>query len=276
VGGLLAGILLLPACQEQGQDSPDVRTRPADLVEAPSEHLGETVAISGEVDRVITPRSFTVGGDDFERDLLIVSAEPIAKVEGRTEEVPLAGRDIVQITGQVQRFSPSEFGQKYDVRLPADVAAEFDGEPVVVAQQEAVPMHGIVVSPRLPAENMGTVNDLAMATETAEHPGLRGRVGAFPSAPVQEAVRDRMFWIGTGENQRLLVVVSPVSTPHMEGENAQTPETGEEWMLQGVFQELPAPGILRAEWGLSDDVIAELQDHEVYFNAVYAEPAEGS
>jgi hypothetical protein len=58
-------------------------------------------------------------------------------------------------------------------------------------------MHGVVESPRLPAENnMGTVNDLATATEPAEQSDPRGRAGAVPSAPIQEGVQNRMFWVG--------------------------------------------------------------------------------
>jgi hypothetical protein len=166
------------------------------------------------------------------------------------------------------------FEQQYNVNLPADVAAEFDGQPVVVARQESVPMHGVVESPRLPAENnMGTVNDLATATEPAEQSDPRGRAGAVPSAPIQEGGSEPDVLGRTECGSASAGSGQPPTNPHMEGENAQIPETGEERMLQGMFQELPAPGILRAEWGLSEDSIAELQDHEVYLNAVCAERA---
>lgn len=274
VGVLLVGLLFSTSCQNQ---TADVRTRPQDLMEAPSEHVGETVVISGEVDRVFTSRAFTVGGEEFARDLLILSTDPIAKVSGRTEEVPVGESDIVQVTGVVQRLDPAVFRENYDVRLPDKVASEYEDKPVVVALQGSNAMHGIVVSPRLPAEDYGTVNDLATATDSSLQERLRGRVAALPSVPVQNIIRDRMFWVGPSADERMLVVANPESTPGMQRGNAQVPKAGEKWRLHGVFRKkLPAPGILRAEWGLEDDLVSTLVKHEVYLHAIEAEPTSRS
>lgn len=245
-------------------------------METPSRHVGETVVISGEVDRVFTARTFTVGGEEFARDLLIISTDPIAKVSGRTEEVPVGERDIVQVTGVVQRLDPAQFREEYDVTLPDPVASEFGGKPVVVALQSSAAMHGVVVSPRLPAEEAGPVNDLALATDPSTQEALRGRVAALPGTPVQKVVRERMFWVGPGPDRRVLVVANPESTPGLAGTDAQTPEAGEEWMLHGVFREVPEPGILRTDWNLSEDLISQLENHEIYLHAIRAEPASGS
>ncbi len=267
---LLVSALLLVGCQSQ---SSDVRTRPQDLMENPEQHVGETVVISGEVDRIFTPRSFTVGGSDFARDLLIVSDDSIAPVAGRTEEVPAAENDIVQVTGVVKRFDAETFEEQYGIRLPQEAASAFDGQPVVVAQQAAQPMHGVVVSPRVPGGMpQGPVNELAMATDPSEQGGLQGRVGAFPSAPILEGIRPRMFWIGTDADQRLLAVASPATIP----DTTQAPESGEEWRVYGVFRRLPEPGILRTDWDLSEGLIKELENHEVYLNVVEVERVDGS
>lgn len=196
IGLMLIGVVLWSACQQD--ESASLRTRPQDLADAPSEHVGETVVISGEVNRVFSSRAFTVGGEDFGQDLLIVSADPIANVHGRTANVPLAERDIVQVTGIVQRLDPSTFAEEVGVELPDTVATEFENEPVVVALQSSQAMHGIEVSPRLGADTAATVNELAVATDLTRQIHLRGRVAALPSAPIQEVERDRMFWIGGG------------------------------------------------------------------------------
>lgn len=269
LGILLAGLLLWSGCQDPADTS--IRTRPADLAQAPEEHVEETAVISGEVDRIFSPRVFTVGGSDFGQDLLVVSTDSIAPVSGRTGDVPLAEQDIVQVTGVVQRLDPSELEQEFGMDLPAAVTSEFANEPAVVALQSSAAMHGIVVSPRLPAETGGTVNEWAMAADTATQEALERRVAALPSAPIQSVVRERMFWVGTGPDSRVLVVANPESTPGLEGADAQ-PQPGEEWMIHGLFRDLPAPGGLRTGWNLGEDTISRLQGHEVYLHALEAEP----
>lgn len=270
VGLLLVGLLFLGGCQDP--EGPSVRTRPEDLAESPETHVGETVVVSGEVDRIFSPRLFTVGGSDFGQDLLVVSTDSIAQVSGRTGDVPLAEQDIVQVTGVVRRLDPSELGAEAGMTVPEAVASEFGGEPVVVARQSAAAMHGIEVSPRLPAGAAGSVNEWARAADTTAQDDLQGRVAALPSAPIQSVVRERMFWVGTDEGERVLVVANPESTPGMEGEAAQ-PEPGEEWMLHGLFRELPEPGVLRTGWGLSEGTVSQLRGHEVYLHALEAAPA---
>ncbi|MFB6248330.1 MAG: hypothetical protein ABEL97_07155 [Salinibacter sp.] len=273
LGVLLAGLLLWSGCQDQTNTS--IRTRPEDLAQAPKKHVGETVVISGEVDRIFSPRVFTVGGSDFGQDLLVVSTDSIAQVSGRTGDVPLAERDIVQVTGVVQRLNPSELEQKFGLTVPKRAASAFKNEPAVVALQSAAAMHGVVVSPRLPSGSAGTVNEWRRAADTSAQDALQRRVAALPSAPIQSVVRERMFWVGTGQGDRVFVVANPESTPGMEGEAAQ-PEPGEEWMVHGLFRELPQPGLLRTEWNLSEEMVSQLEGHEVYLHALKAKPATGT
>lgn len=61
----------------------------------------------------------------------------------------------------------------------------------------------------------------------------------------------------------------------MEKESAQ-PHVGEEWMLHGIFRELPREGLLRTEWNASEDLISELSDHDVYLHAIEAAPVRES
>lgn len=236
--------------------------------------MGETVIISGEVNRVFSARSFTVGGSDFGQDLLVVSADPIASGSGHTNDVSLGERDIVQVTGTVQRVDPSTFEREVGVAVPEEIATEVRNEPVV-ALQSSQAMHGVVVSPRLPADNAGTVNELAIATDLDAHETREDRVAALPSTPIEEVERDRVFWVGTGENDRLLVVVNPESTPGMGTENGH-PTSGEEWLLHGIFRELPREGLLRSDGKASENLISELEPHEVYLHALRAEPANES
>lgn len=269
---LLLGAVLLAGCQ--GQSDSQIQTRLQDLLDSPSDHIGETVSVSGEVNEVFTPRSFTIGGSGFGRQLLIVSTEPITPVEGRTEEIPAVEDDIVQVIGVVQRFDSTKFAQEYNLNLQQDVASEYQGEPVVVALQGSSAMHNILVSPRLSTGTPGAVTSLSVATDTSQQAELQRRIAALPNARIQEVVQEGIFWIGSGKNQRLLAALNPESTPGLQGQNA--PSSGEEWRLYGVFRSLPPAGILRTDWGLSDKQISALEDQDVYLNVISAEPASGS
>lgn len=266
VGLLVLGWgLFYSGCQPSSPDESGVGL--GDIVENPDQYYGATITVSGEVDRIYTPRIFTIGGGDFEHDLLVLSTDSIALVEGRTEDVPVFEQDIVQVTGEIQNLDPATLEENYDLELRDELEEEFAEQPVLVAQQSANQLHGIVVTPRVPGPEPNVVNDLTEAVEASEGADLQGRVAAFASVPIQEAVGPRMFWIGESEEERLFVVASPESTPEME-----EPEPGQEWALHGVFRELPAPGELQAEWGIDDEVADQLEDHDVYLHALDAEP----
>lgn len=269
-GLLLVGVVLLAGCQNQGPIE-EIRTRPRDLLKSPAEYIGKTVSISGEVDRIFGPRSFTVGGEEFGQSLLIVSEDSIAPVGGRTAEIPAAENDIVQVTGVVRRFDSTAFRKKYDVQLPSDAVSEFQGHPVVAALQGSQAMHGVVVSPRISGTDRSVVNDLAMATDPSNQSALHRRVAAFPRAPIQSVMGDRLIWIGTSNNERLPVVLNSESVA-----DDVSPKPGQMWALHGIFRRLPGPGILRTDWDLTEEQIAQLKTHEVYLNAIQAEPVSGT
>lgn len=80
----------------------------------------------------------------------------------------------------------------------------------------------------------------------------------------------RLFWVGTGAAQRLLAVASPAVIP----DTSQAPDPGQEWRGHGVFRWRPEPGVLRTDWNLSEGLIKEPANHEVYLSVVNAEPVE--
>lgn len=151
---LLSGIVLVGSCESQ---APNIGVSVSEIADNPEAHHGQIVTVSGEVDDVIGPRSFTIGGDDFDDDLLIVSIDSIPIVSGRVAAEPVWEEDIVQITGTVVPFVEEEIEADYGAELDPEIAEEYEEqEPAVITGSEAAGLPPIVVTPRRAAARTDT------------------------------------------------------------------------------------------------------------------------
>lgn len=143
---LLGTAVLVGACQSQ---APDIGVSLSEVADSPEAHYGDIVTVSGEVDDVIGPRAFTIGGDDFDDDLLILSIDSIPVVSGRVEAEPVWEDDIVQVTGTVVPYVEQEIEAEFDTELDAEIEAEYEERgPAVITGSEAAGLPPIVVTPR--------------------------------------------------------------------------------------------------------------------------------
>lgn len=111
---------------------PDVGVTLGDITANPAEFVGSRVTVSGEVNDVVADSAFTIGGDDFAdgEELLVVAVDVPIEREGDEE---LSEEDVVQVTGTVRMFSLAATDDDLGVRLDPETFAEFEGEPVIVA-----------------------------------------------------------------------------------------------------------------------------------------------
>jgi hypothetical protein len=121
-GTVLAAGLGLGVLAGCGTDENGVGGQPVATAE-PSPFVGLTLTVSSEVERVLGPRAFTLGGGQGE--LLVIAQEPGVTVNQATS---------VTVTGTVREGFDlprveSEFGFDYDDAQ----FTEFDGEPYLVA-----------------------------------------------------------------------------------------------------------------------------------------------
>ncbi len=94
----------------------------------------EDVTVSGEVNRILSPFAYTIGGAEFGDQELLVVGPPPAAVAERTEERPLFRRDIVQVTGELRPSATEAAEAEIDADLPDEQVAEFAGQPVLLAE----------------------------------------------------------------------------------------------------------------------------------------------
>jgi len=189
--------LVLPGCSSSS--SPGTDTTVSEVANEPNADLiGKTVTVSGEVEKVISPKAFTIEGDQLFNDpeLLVVS----------TKEFPIIKDTLVQVTGRVRQLLVSEIESKFDLDLTQEFEVEFKGKPVLIATAVALTPHPgeIAEEPSLFIGKTVTVSSkvakvLGPNAFTLDDQELIGGkellvVGAIPAAgPIDEGVSVRVI-----------------------------------------------------------------------------------
>ena len=108
----------------------------SDIATNPDRFTGETLTFWGEVDAILGMRAFTVGDGDFVGDdrLLVLSAEPLPVITGRTPDSPLIEDDLVRLTGAIRLFDRAEAERELGVGLDDPHFADWIGRPALVAR----------------------------------------------------------------------------------------------------------------------------------------------
>lgn len=98
--------------------------------EAPGIQLvdGEQVTIEGEVQEVLSPNSFTLGGDET----LVFSSE----------NFDVDDDDIVEVTGTVQPFVIADVEQDFDLDFDDDLFVDYENELSVSADSVSIVEEG--------------------------------------------------------------------------------------------------------------------------------------
>ena len=137
--GFLAAtsLFLLPAC-----GGPQSTTTPAEaenvtteeIVEEPTDHVGEEVTIRSTVESVVDDSAFFLNDDDYfgGEGILVINAsgEPIV--------VPDVGDSEVQVTGQVETFVMATAAETYGLTLDPELYEEYESQPVIIADSIAL------------------------------------------------------------------------------------------------------------------------------------------
>jgi hypothetical protein len=118
--------LAVSALVDEDTAAPEVGASVAEIAADAGRYVGRAVSVSGEIERVVDPHGFVLG----KSGLLVVRRDAAVDFTGRTLE---KSGDVVQVTGRVQTFSAS--GVENELGLDAALYAEFEREPVVVAER---------------------------------------------------------------------------------------------------------------------------------------------
>lgn len=154
MGGVLALVILfavIAGLQGRREVTAPASVTPAvqgaslrEIINNPGAFTGKQVFVSGEVNRTLGLRAFTLGGEEFPGggELLVVTAGPFPATPGRAEAARLATDDLVQIEGQVRPFALAEFEQEIGYDLDDRALSPWEGRPAVLA-------HELILTPRL-------------------------------------------------------------------------------------------------------------------------------
>lgn len=186
IGLLCLGLLplTLASCnQTETTEAPDTRvgTAPAganptpvsigELLDEPGRYTGQTVTVSGEVNDILGPKAFSIGGEEFlpPGELLVVSPQGFPQLPDRPENEHLVDDDIVQVTGTVRNFILTEVQRDVEPGdLEGEVYAEWEGKPVLVVTR-------MITTPRARPGGMTTPG----TTDPTVTPGTPGTTGNF-------------------------------------------------------------------------------------------------
>lgn len=117
-------VVVLPACN-QSVSSGSNTTISEIANDSNTDLIGKTVTVSGEIEEVISPKAFTIEGDQLFKDpeMLVVNAT----------EAPIIEDTLVQVTGTVSELVGSEIERKFDLNLAQEFEVEFRDKPVLIA-----------------------------------------------------------------------------------------------------------------------------------------------
>lgn len=96
------------------------------------------------------------------------------------------------------------------------------------------------------------------------------------SAPVQSVVNDQIFWIGTSENQRLLVVLESDTIPQISTKQNINISPGNTITLTGAVKKLPSTQEMQNQWNIGEKEAAGFaKTEQIYFLSKTIEPDTG-
>jgi len=111
---------------------PLVPVTASSVIAAPDRYLGETVTLTGIVDKAMSITTFTV-----DHDATTSSDKSILVIARRTLNEPVVADEYVTIIGELIKYDAAEVAKRKDPAFVSDVPAEtlaaFAGRPVVLA-----------------------------------------------------------------------------------------------------------------------------------------------
>lgn len=257
--GFLCVIGILTACESEG---PEIGATISEIESDPLEFFGEMVTVSGEINEVYGPASFTIGGEGFGGQLLVV-VPPNANVVGVLEDnEPYAEDDIVQVTGLVREYVVAEVEEEYGLDLVPDIEYE-EQEPAVIA-------NAVYLTPRLGVA-LDPITDITIVIESVTPEEMAGRTVELDEVMVQDVLGDRAFWVGPSSEDRLFVVLEEEPTPADPVEGRYDINPGQVISLVGTLRLMPETAQLDEQWDLDEAAMEALQAQTVYLHAVLAE-----
>lgn len=295
ISGAAVVCALMVRCGRPPWWGPEANVATIDAIaDRPQDYLGSRVAVSGEIDAVQGREALVLGsGDEHVIVLVPEDAEVVGLRTWRRE-------DIALVVGTVGRLGRDDLDRAVSTGAPSV------GEPViraevvsVVARSSALPAPAppapsvvppgppiaakpprAEASPPHPAPKAAPTRAPVSSTRRTPPPRRpvtvdRGEdAGSSPAGIPRAEVDDE----DRGVEVRVVQVVDPgallvVETregrqvPLFIGEARVDPRPGQRITVDGAWQDVPDPEVLRREWGLSETQVERMKGYGSYFRA---------
>ena len=150
------------------------------------------------------------------------------------------------------------------------IAASPSPNVVIVSPTTAVSPspNVVVVSPTTTTTTTATepITDVVVIASAPDQQSLVNRQVQFANVPVQSVICDRTFWVGSGNDQRLLVVLDE-ALDSGNTERALDVNAGQTLTMNGIVRRMPNAADAQKQWGLSAAEANSLQNQRVYLQA---------
>lgn len=123
----------------------------------------------------------------------------------------------------------------------------------------------VVVSPTATTASE-PITDVVVIASAPDQQALVNRQVQFANVPVQSVIGDRTFWVGSGTNERLLVVLDE-ALDSGNTEKALDINAGQTLTMNGIVRRMPSAADAQKQWGLSAAEADSLKNQRVYLQA---------
>lgn len=130
---VIAAVAVLALLRQGDSADREAGTTLSDIADRPSQFLGESVTVSGEVVEILGPRSILISERFITGDLLVVSAVPLREVGNLAGDASLTEGDSVRVTGEVVKFDLTEAEQEIGADLSEETLDAYVGTPAIIA-----------------------------------------------------------------------------------------------------------------------------------------------
>ena len=267
------------------------------IIENPAAYVGKTVTVSGDVEEIHSPRSFNMDSGASIGELLVVGREPFPQVTNGGSDMAFVINDVATVTGVVRLYNKAEIDKEVGWDLDPQLAAGFNGKPVLVAQTTAFKPGANRGVARVPVNNSnvqmtnmnanlmtntngqmmtntntttvtgGEITDFAMLENTANPQTLVGKTVNLNNLKVQSVVGDRTFYVGPSASQRVFIVMDEMATPNDKTEGKYDITAGQTInSLTGTVEKMPSVEEANQRFGklMNAAELNQLKDQKIY------------
>lgn len=110
------------------------------------------------------------------------------------------------------------------------------------------------------------ITDVVVIASAPDQQSLVNRQVQFANVPVESVIGDRTFWVGSGNNERLLVVLDE-ALDSGNTEKALDINAGQTLTMNGIVRRMPTAADAQKQWGLSAAETDSLKNQRVYLQA---------